>query len=179
MATSQGSISAEQWMNAWMNDAQLKGEHGTLYLSRFVEPMYFLLKPIEWYPAEDQRNYSSVSVPTGFVTDLASIPRVFWSLLRPDGEYTYPTIVHDYLYWTQTTDRKTADDISRFGMEDFHIDLLTVQAIYRAVRAGGEPSWKDNQKLRKTGERRVLERFPEDPRTRWADWKRQPGVFSD
>jgi len=38
-------------------------------------------------------------VPQGFITDLASIPRVFWSFLAPNlPSFVYPSIAHDYLY---------------------------------------------------------------------------------
>jgi hypothetical protein len=175
----------EQWMNAWMNrpiDAQsppVRNEEGALFIGRFVEPMYFLTKSIKWKPNADQTEFSPVSVPVGFVTDLASIPRVFWSLLRPDGEYTFPAIVHDYLYWVQSTKRETADMILKMGMQDFGINTATINTIYDAVRVGGGASWNNNAALRMAGERRVLVRFPTDPRTRWKDWKKMPGVFGD
>jgi hypothetical protein len=93
----------DSWMRAWMSPSKVPV--GTLHVSRFADPMYFLLNPITWKPHPDQRDrYSSVTVPVGFVTDFASIPRVFWSLLRPDGVYTYPAIVHDFLYWEQNVE---------------------------------------------------------------------------
>jgi hypothetical protein len=170
--------SIEEWMNEWMNSAN-RGEEGALYLSRFVEPIYFLTKTITWTPNADQRGYQPVTVPVGFVTDLASIPRVFWSLLRPDGEYTYPAIIHDYMYWTQARPRETADMIFKLGMQDFGVSPATIATIYNAVRAGGGSSWDDNRRLQRAGERRVLKVFPDNPRARWADWKKRPDVFED
>jgi hypothetical protein len=178
-------MTAEEWMNAWMNrpaDSQsplVRAENGTLYLSRFVEPIYFLMKSIAWKPNPGQDGFSPVTVPVGFVSDLASIPRVFWSLLRPDGEYTYPAIVHDYLYWSQTGKREDADMILKMGMEDFKVATATINTIYQAVRVGGGASWKTNAQLRKAGEKRVLQRFPTDPTTRWKDWKANPNNFAD
>ena len=63
----------------------------------------------------------------------------FYSLLRPDGDYTYPAIIHDYLYWTQDRSREAADDIFKFGMEDFAISKVKIVAIYEAVRLAGRP----------------------------------------
>lgn len=163
------------WMDTWMSEQ--RATLGTLHLSRFVEPIYFLLKPTMWLPDQGQERYQAVSVPVGFVTDFASIPRVFWSVLRPDGSYTHPAIVHDYLYWTQTILREDADDIFRIMMEDFSIGAATVTTIYSAVRLFGEAAWDNNAKLRLAGEKRILKLFPEDPRTTWEDWKRHPGVF--
>jgi hypothetical protein len=167
---------SEEWMNAWM-DAPTRGEQGALYLGRFVEPMYFLAQPITWTPNPDQQGYQPVTVPVGFVTDLASIPRIFYSALRPDGEYTYPAIIHDYLYWTQTRPKDTADMIFKFGMQDFDINGLVIKAIYEAVHYGGSSSWKHNQELKLSGERRFLKQLPNDPKPRWAVWKNKPELF--
>ena len=172
--SSQGAA-LETWMNEWMSIHRAPG--GILKLSRFREPIYFLIAPISWAPNPGQEPYAAVTVPTGFVTDLASIPKIFWSLLRPDGEYAYAAIVHDYLYWQQTRPREEADAIFKMAMEDFEIHTLTVQTIYRAVRAGGAVAWKGNAEKKAQGERRLLMKFPQDPRTRWADWKLRPGVF--
>lgn len=166
--------SAEQWMKEWMD---VKLPVGTLHLSRFRDPIYFLIKQVSWRPNPGQEAHPRVDVPVGFVTDFASIPRIFWSLLRPDGEYTYAAIVHDYLYWTQTRPRDVADLIFKFGMEDFRVSSNTVSLVYDAVRLGGGSAWDNNTRLRTQGEKRILKRFPDDPRVSWDDWKRVPDVF--
>jgi hypothetical protein len=180
----QGGWTAEDWFDAVMKDHSSSGSavdevEGALYLSRFVEPMYFITRRIKWKPNAGQSEFSSVTVPSGFVTDLASIPSLFWSFLRPDGEYAYAAIIHDYLYWVQDGSRSAADKILKMAMEDFGVSPQTIYEIYGAVRADGGRSWDDNAKLRKAGEKRVLKRFPTDPRTRWADWKSKPEVFGD
>jgi hypothetical protein len=159
-------------MAAWMD---ARGPEGPLYLGRFADPIYFVLTPISWKPNPGQEQYKEVTVPKGFITDLASIPQVFWSLLRPDGEYAYAAIIHDYLYWFQTRPRVETDTIFKLGMADFSIPAPTIESIFRAVRLGGGASWDNNARLRKAGEKRILKQFPSDPRIRWADWKRRPG----
>lgn len=168
-------LSMEKWMTDWMSVSKAPG--GMLRISRFREPIYFLTAPISWTPNQVQERYEAVTVPPGFVTDFASIPRVFWSILRPDGEYAYAAVVHDYLYWTQMRSREDADHILRMAMEDFDVGAAKVGAIYNAVRLGGEVAWNGNAKKKAQGEKRVLTRFPQDPRTRWEDWKQRPGVF--
>jgi len=119
-------------------------------------------------------------VPSGFVTDFASIPRAFWSALRPDGDYAYAAIIHDYLYWTQPVPRATADDILRFAMQDLSVESTTVTLIYRAVRTGvGGRVGTTTPGSKPRAEKRVLKRLPETPTVRWADWKKMPDVFSD
>ncbi|MDD3620701.1 MAG: DUF1353 domain-containing protein [Desulfobulbaceae bacterium] len=39
-----------------------------------------------------------VLIPAGFACDLASVPRLFWPLIPPDGIFMIPGIVHDFLY---------------------------------------------------------------------------------
>jgi hypothetical protein len=171
-------VSSEQWMNEWMNQTK-RSESGNLFLSRFVEPMYFLTAPITWTPNEDQHGYERVTVPVGFVTDLASIPRTFYSALRPDGEYAYAAIIHDYLYWTQSRPRETADMIFKFAMQDFEVGPMTVGVIYKAVRVAGGASWDEDERLKRGGEKRILKIFPSAPNTRWANFKNNPQVFAD
>lgn len=171
----QATATAEAWMDQWM---RFRGPEGMLEISRFRDPMYFLLKAIGWKPEGDQvGKFQPVSVPIGFVTDFASIPRVFWSLLRPDGDYTHPAIVHDWMYWHQGTDRDTADEIFRLGMQAFSIDSVTIATIYNAVRLGGGSSWDANAAEKKAGGRRILIKKPDDPRITWAEWKQKPDVF--
>ncbi len=170
------TMNMESWMNKWMSVSKAPG--GMLRVSRFREPIYFLTAPISWTPNSGQEAYGAVTVPTGFVTDFASIPRIFWSALRPDGEYAYAAVVHDYLYWTQTRSRDEADHILKMAMEDFKVGALTVGAIYGAVRVGGQVAWNGNAQKKAQGEKRILTRLPQDPRTTWDDWKQRPGVFA-
>lgn len=176
-AQKKASTTAATWMDEWMNNRTAVS--GPLFITRFREPIYVLLKPISWKPTgANTATYSSVEVPAGFVTDFASIPRVFWSLLRPDAEYTYPAIIHDYLYWMQERPREVADNIFRLAMEDFKIETITATAIFKAIRAGGGSAWNSNARLKNKGEKRVLKDLPDDPTVRWQDWKKKPGVFA-
>ncbi len=165
----------EAWMTEWMQGVS-RAPGGMLKVSRFREPIYFLLAPISWTPNPGQTGYEKVIAPIGFVTDLASIPAIFYSVLRPDGEYAYAAIIHDYLYWTQTRPRDEADDIFNMAMEDFEIGTVTRRTIYTAVRAGGQFAWDKNAEAKANGEKRILRRYPQDPRMRWDVWK-QRDVF--
>jgi hypothetical protein len=165
----------DHWMKGWMT----RGYQGPLILSRFVDPIYFLYSPIKWLPPKTIHDpqLSAFTVPKGFVTDLASIPRIFWSALRPDGNYAYSAILHDYLYWTQSRPREAADTILRESMTDFHVSPATIATIYEAVRLGGQKSWDQNQRLKSQGENRMLTVFPDDPTLSWATWKADKSHF--
>lgn len=44
---------------------------------------------------EDWRISETFSIPSGFESDLGSIPRVFWWFLRPE-DIKYASIIHDF-----------------------------------------------------------------------------------
>lgn len=52
-------------------------------------------------------------IPAGFTTDLASIPKILWSLYAPNKANTIPAaVIHDYLYFCPgSLTRKEADSI--------------------------------------------------------------------
>lgn len=146
---------------------------GALHMGRFRDRIYYLDKQIQWKPGPGQSG-PEVVVPAGFVTDLGSIPRIFWSALPTDGVYTFPAIVHDYLYWTQKHPRELADEVFRQGMDDMKVPAAVALAIHKAVRLGGGGAWAKNAELKTRGERRLLVKFPNDPTTNWSDWKMRP-----
>lgn len=118
-----------------------------------------------------------VTVPEGFVTDLASIPRAFWSIRRPEGRHAFAAVVHDFLYWTQTKTRVEADNIFKQAMLDSRVGTLEAESLYQAVRQFGGAAWENNKKLKKNGERRILKTFPTDYTVSWNEWKKLPDVF--
>lgn len=163
-------LAADEWVQKAITGA-LGSATGPLHVGRFADRVYFLLNEIDWTPEPGQK-VGGVKVPTGFVTDFASIPRIFWTVLPPDAEYTYAAVIHDYLYWEQRVSRADADLTFRYVMEEFKVAPLAIQAVYTGVRAGGESAWRENAALKKAGERRVIKQFPKDPKVRWDDWKK-------
>ena len=166
----------EEWMNAWMKGT--KAVAGALDVRRFKDPFWIMLDKIAWKPEPGHESLPEVTVPKGFVTDLASIPPIFFSVLRPDGEYAYAAIIHDYLYWTQTLPREEADMVFKLAMEDFKVNSAIAFLIHKAVRWGGQSAWDDNAEEKASGEKRILKRFPQNPQTLWTDWKKRPNVFT-
>jgi hypothetical protein len=168
-----------KWMDDWI-EAQYgkpsKPAHGTLGVTRFADAMWYLTREISWSPNPGVA-LPSVTVPVGFVTDFASIPRALWSLLPRDGDYVWAAVVHDYLYWEQKTSKADADSVFNAAMEDYKIPTLERIAIYEGVSWGGQSSWDENARLKKAGEKRILKLFPAEPTISWADWKKRPDVF--
>jgi hypothetical protein len=77
-----------------------------------------------------------ISVPAGFRTDFASVPRVFWWLVPPVGRYGKAAVIHDYLYVVKTRSRKEADKIFLEAMEVLDVPKWRRKLIYFAVRFG-------------------------------------------
>lgn len=48
---------------------------------------------------------------SGFLTDLASVPRLLWFLFPPHGYACIPSVIHDYISQLKLFDRKTCDKI--------------------------------------------------------------------
>ena len=56
-------------------------------------------------------NLPSITVPAGFITDLASIPKALhWWEGKTDASMA-PAILHDYLYWYQPCSKDEADAV--------------------------------------------------------------------
>lgn len=97
-----------------------------------------------------------ITVPKGFVTDFASIPRMFWAVLIPTGRYGRAAIVHDYLYWEQSCTREQADRILLLGMTESGVDRVKRDTIFAAVRLAGNATWLANAEERRLGKPRVI-----------------------
>jgi hypothetical protein len=95
------------------------------------------------------RYYSSkhglIEVPVDFITDGASIPQAFWSILAPFGPYFAAAIIHDFLYSIQSTykfTRREIDEIFKEAMYNEGADWITREVIFRAVRTFGGFAFK-------------------------------------
>ena len=87
----------------------------------------------------------SVTVPEGFVTDFASIPKQLWSFgLSPHGRYSKAAIIHDYLYWSQGCTKEQSDNILLIAMKESGVSLADRIIIYEGVNVGGKSSWQSN-----------------------------------
>jgi hypothetical protein len=87
-----------------------------------------------------------VTVPIGFVTDGASIPRLFWGILHPYGSYFPAALLHDYLYSPRSDSykftRKQADLLFFEAMFNLGVPWHWRHIMYKAVRRFGGFSYK-------------------------------------
>lgn len=76
----------------------------------------------------------TVSVPAGFVTDLASIPRWLWWLMSPfDPQYAAAAVLHDYLLTWSNFDRLTAHTVFLEALLNLGVERWKATAMYVAV----------------------------------------------
>lgn len=119
-------------------------------MSRFTTPAILemlghykwrVYEPFEFYLSDD--NSDIISVPAGFITDLATIPRIFWSLMPPDGKYAKAAIIHDYLYDNAFRTKYEADRIFLDGMTVLGVPKWKRVIMYWAVRLFGCGNYTD------------------------------------
>ena len=83
-----------------------------------------------------------IVVPAEFITDFASVPRFFWRIFPPTGEYGKAAVIHDYLYqFPGDRDRGGCDQVFLDGMECLGVGWWTRQTMHKAVRLGGWKPW--------------------------------------
>lgn len=104
-------------------------------------------KPGEWvvllaliFMATDGKRYI---VPRGFITDLASIPRLLRALFDVNGESRAAAVLHDFLYCIQHTTRAEADALFLEALKSCGVPWATRYSMYLGVRAGGWMYWQD------------------------------------
>ena len=82
------------------------------------------------------------TVAAGFITDLASIPRVVRSIIPQVGRHIQPSIAHDWCYESKTNlTQAEADLLFLDGMKAVGVRWLRRRAMYSAVRAFGWTLW--------------------------------------
>lgn len=86
-----------------------------------------------------------ISVPRGFVTDGASIPRIVWTLIGSpwSGRYARAAVIHDFLYHIQTTTRWEADRIFYQAMKILKVSPWRRSLMHCSVRVAGWIPWRN------------------------------------
>ena len=69
-------------------------------------------------------NNDTFTVLSGFNTDFASVPRLFWNIIPPTGRYTKAAVLHDWFYQTHVVSRKDADGMFRKIMKEERVGFL-------------------------------------------------------
>lgn len=102
-----------------------------------------------------------IFIPMLFILDFASIPRLFWTVIGSPatGKHRRGALFHDWLYATQSLDRKECDDIFNAIMKYDKVNVIKRNIVYYTVRTFGYFAWqKKRQNAGKIRELLVLQR---------------------
>jgi hypothetical protein len=87
-----------------------------------------------------------IEIPRGFETDLSSVPKWLWSVVRPYGDFLLAAVIHDYLYHIQIYSRGKTDREMLFWStitnDKTFINKIDNYVRYVFVRAFGWIVWK-------------------------------------
>ena len=87
-----------------------------------------------------------ITVPVGFETDFASVPRIAWRICPPvAGAHAEPAVLHDYLCET-SNDQPAADKLFLEAMKVNGVGWLKRMLMFQAVRAYQAASGKYSQR---------------------------------
>lgn len=149
----------------------LKEKARALGLKRFSDDTYYV------GPGGYQPRYTQLIIPAGFVMRFDQVLRMFAPRTAVDERSVEAVAILQYLYWDQSMTQEEVNQ--RFGRimrgmsvpDPDYVDLLNY------IEQNGADHWSENARLKKNGEKRILQSFPADASISWADWKRRPGVF--
>lgn len=121
-------------------------------MSSFTDPLIVTKLPNgKWkthskfrYYIGEENSEDSIEVPRGFETDFASVPRVFWAIIPPDGKYSQAAVLHDYLYHSKIRSRKASDEIFLEAMEVLGVSWWRRKVMYYAVWSFGWLPWDNS-----------------------------------
>lgn len=119
-------------------------------MSAFTNPLIIeLIGPNLWrtfysfdYHVGSYPSNEIITVPLGYITDFATIPRILWPILSPVGKYGKAALIHDYCYTIKyKNDRKYCDKIFKEGMEVLKVNPITISCMYNSTRWFGASRW--------------------------------------
>jgi hypothetical protein len=129
--------------------------------------------PGEWVVLRDliwEKDGVRAVVPRGFITDLASQPRLSRAVLDICGPSREPAVLHDWLYCKQEDadgrpiSREFADDLFRTALRVCGAGPITRNTYWSGVRVGGWLYWDKRENDPLNGDDFAPARFLEDVR---------------
>lgn len=97
---------------------------------------YATVGPTEYVGSDDV-----IHIPADFHTDLATVPRLFWALIPPQGAYEKSAVLHDFgcvelAAGTCLLSSRDVDGLFRRVMREAGVGLVTRWLMWSGVRWG-------------------------------------------
>jgi len=115
-----------------------------IFIDRNGDTQFCLLEEVECF-----RGGARYVIPVGFVSDGASIPRVFWRILDPkiNARTLNPSVKHDFYYRTpRIAITRSQADLTYYKelLENGYNEVKSL-LVYIGVRIGGRLSYKKRE----------------------------------
>ena len=98
------------------------------------------------YTLREDLTYGGLTVPAGFSSDGASVPRFFWRVVFPPGDTRAlrAAFLHDYIYRTHPAGwtKSAADELFRKLLIEDGVSRNSANMAYWGVRLFGGSAWK-------------------------------------
>jgi Protein of unknown function (DUF1353) len=104
-----------------------------LIISAFLPNEWALEALLAWFSPAHGR----ITVPAGFITDLASIPRLLRGVLNINGKSRRAAVLHDWLYCSKLFPREIADRIFYEALVAEGMNKGLARVYWSGVRSGG------------------------------------------
>jgi hypothetical protein len=104
-----------------------------------VPDYWIIATPLTW----KDPIFGTLTVPQGFRTDLASIPRAFRNIpfLDPSGVSRRPAAMHDWLYCWRGIGKDNADEFLKQSLIAEGASAAVAAVFYLGVHEFGQASW--------------------------------------
>jgi hypothetical protein len=110
---------------------------------------FVVREPLVWASRDDLAD--SITVPAGFPTDLASIPRFLRDRkpFDPNGPSFPAGILHDFLYATGKFGKAFADELLYVSLRTEGVSAPIAWAYYKAVDWFGHAAYREHEQRRR------------------------------
>lgn len=135
---------------------------------------WVLMEPFS-YDVGHESSGDTVHVPPKFMTDFASVPRLFWIVFPQWGKYGNAAVIHDWGYWSKERSKEKTDLLFLEGMKVLGVGAFTRNVLYLGVHVFGWFAWWSAGRRKARNESRVAFRIPEKSTDQKADLMKSGG----
>lgn len=119
----------------------MKISYLTDLVTKIITDEYFQLTEPFYVRIDDE----IILVPTGFFTDLSSVPRMVIVYLLAGGKGKREAVLHDFLYTQTKYTREFADEVLYEALKlNENVGFITAWLMYKAVRIFGKRYYRFN-----------------------------------